>query len=264
MKKILTIALMTILILSYDKVDALSLDGIFSHEYGLGGNQGFVYLNKNNRSSTYTFVTPFQTGQDNFATFSINGLEILTNEIEAGQDYNDIQIVKSYFEITLVTTGTWQKCELQNNLIVCPLEKNVTASEIRVFLNYPITWSYADYEIEFHINNYVTTWKTGTNAVIDNQNQNYNDFKNQNATYTDEINTDMNGANETIQYSQNEEQLLDSLDMNTSVLDDININASASAFIWDIVEGVRGMNPAIITLMTSILGLGIAKMILNR
>lgn len=99
--------------------------------------------------------------------------------------------------------------------------------------------------------------------IIDNTQEIENQL-NQTQEYTEDMNTNMTGVNETIEYSQKEKNLKDQLDLNTSMLDGLNIDANTSGFIWDIVGGLRSMNPAIITLMSTMLGLGVIRMILNR
>lgn len=105
----------------------------------------------------------------------------------------------------------------------------------------------------------------GENAIIDNQNQNTDRIINENATYSDTPSVDTtNETQELDNYEQAEQNLINSLDLNMSVMDGITINPNASAYIWQIVDRLRQINPAIILLMTSILGMGIIKMVLNR
>ena len=82
-----------------------------------------------------------------------------------------------------------------------------------------------------------------------------------------EYNTDgeeIEGQQEIDDYKQAEENVLDSLDFSAAEDLDITINASTSSFIWQIVERLRQISSKIVLLFTSVLGLGIIKMILNR
>ena len=79
-----------------------------------------------------------------------------------------------------------------------------------------------------------------------------------------------NNASETIQgqddmddMSEAEEDLMGELDFSGAQDLEITINPHASQYIWQIVERLRTL-PGVTILMTSILGLGIIKMILNR
>ena len=82
-----------------------------------------------------------------------------------------------------------------------------------------------------------------------------------------EYNTDgeeIEGQQEIDDYKAAEENVLDSLDFSAAEDLDITINASTSSFIWQIVERLRQISSKIVLLFTSILGLGLIKMILNR
>lgn len=102
-----------------------------------------------------------------------------------------------------------------------------------------------------------------TNA-INSQTQQEQQNWNQDHTYDNTPSEDINGTSELNDYSSQEDQLMNSLDFNMTVMDDITINPQASAYIWNIADRLRGINGKIILLMTSILGLGIIKMVLNR
>lgn len=109
-----------------------------------------------------------------------------------------------------------------------------------------------------------TSISNAINSQTQQQQQNHDQFMNETQQYNDEQDPNIRGVNETQEFEQAESQLIESLDLNTSVLDEIVINPQASVFIWNIVEVLRSMNPAIIVLMASMLGFGIMKLILNR
>ena len=135
------------------------------------------------------------------------------------------------------------------------------------------------YRYEFNNRNVNTTTNVSyKNIMLSKKNASYciygsynnkidelNNTLNQDTTYnnnsSENLTQEKNKMNE---YKNKEETLMNSLDF--SQVDDLNItiNPNASSFIWEIVNRLRGMNGAIVLLMTSILGLGIVKMILNR
>lgn len=82
--------------------------------------------------------------------------------------------------------------------------------------------------------------------------------------YNTNASEEVNGKQEIDDYTEKEEQLFSSLDFEGIENSEIIINPNASSFIWQIVEGLRGISGKIVLLMTSILGLGIIKMVLNR
>ena len=129
--------------------------------------------------------------------------------------------------------------------------------------------------VGFGINSYVNYWINESSAIINNQNNNtqsiINNQNNQtqqildsNTTYEENGTQFTNETQEVNNYTQAQDNLINSLDLNMSILDGITINPNASSYIWSIVDRLRQINPAIILLMTSILGMGIIKMVLNR
>lgn len=99
-----------------------------------------------------------------------------------------------------------------------------------------------------------------TNAIGNMQ----NGIINEDTTYSNNPSENINGKQDMDDLSDAEKGLINNLDFSGAEDIDITINAESSSFIWQIVNQLRQMNGAIVLLMTSILGLGIIKMILNR
>lgn len=87
---------------------------------------------------------------------------------------------------------------------------------------------------------------------------------NEDTTYNNNPSETIDGKDDMDDLTDAESGLINNLDFSGAEDIDITINAESSAFIWQIVNQLRQMNGAIVLLMTSILGLGIIKMILNR
>lgn len=110
-----------------------------------------------------------------------------------------------------------------------------------------------------------TIEKERTQEVIDAITNQTQEVINSNTSY-EGINQseEINGSQELTSYEQEEQNLLDSLNMTEVDNLDITINPNASSFIWTIVDALRNMSSKIIVFMTSVLGLGVIKMLLNR
>ena len=93
---------------------------------------------------------------------------------------------------------------------------------------------------------------------------NTNTIMNQNHTYNNNPSENITGQNNVNEMTNAEENLMNNLDFSGASEVNVSINPNSSNFIWNIVNRLREINPAIITLMTSILGIGIFKLILNR
>lgn len=108
-------------------------------------------------------------------------------------------------------------------------------------------------------------------AIIESANGNVvdavdkvNDTLNQNHEYNNNAseNTE-NEKQEMENYEQEEDSLRNGLDLNIEE-SEITINPEANTFIWNTVDKLRGMSGKIVLLFTSVLSLGIMKMILGR
>ena len=92
-----------------------------------------------------------------------------------------------------------------------------------------------------------------TNEII-SQDHNYN---------TNPSQSTENEKQQMENYEQQEDTLRNGLDLNIEE-SEITINPQANTFIWNIVDKLRGMSGKIVLLFTSVLSLGIMKMILGR
>lgn len=165
------------------------------------------------------------------------------------------------------SNGNQSACEVKNGFINCQLEPNV-GYDMLVIRYSQSGASTSSTPIRMNIGRVNGLYKTANSQIIENQESiinNQQQILEQNATYENTPDQDLtNETQEIEQYHQAEENLINSLDLNMSVMDGISINPNASSYIWSIVERLRMINPAIILLMTSILGMGIIKMVLNR
>lgn len=106
------------------------------------------------------------------------------------------------------------------------------------------------------INNQTTIIQNQTNAIINAITGEHE--------YDNTPSEKLEGKEEIDNLKNKEEELLGNLDFSAADNLEITINSEAARFIWEIVEALRSINGKIVLLITSILGLGIIKMILNR
>lgn len=171
--------------------------------------------------------------------------------------------------VIIYNNGYADYCSMDtsNQKFVCPISNYASLTSIK-FIRFSQNIYYSNssqYTYQFGIMRRINRYSDSAQDIISNQNNNTQEIINQNATYEDTPSKDL--TNETQQmedYEQAEENLINSLDFNMTMLDGITINPNASTFIWGIVDRLRQINPAIILLMTSILGMGLIKMVLNR
>lgn len=170
-------------------------------------------------------------------------------------EINSLQLgARVYYE----NNSGWSKCNVNDNEIVCPTNrKNVDHIRIELLFN-PTYSSY----VKIGIGRAWNSWKkVDIQGAIENQTQ---EIINQNATYTNDPYEEVNGTQEMNDFDDIQNEIMDSLNFDVNGTQQITFNPQASLWIWNIVDRFRQINPAIVLLMTSLLGIGIIKMVLNR
>lgn len=156
------------------------------------------------------------------------------------------------------------KVERIKSMVYCPIPSNKSHVLNRVAINsYNALSNNSQVFYYIGLEKFLLVNIDGETTIIQNQ-QNTNEIINQTIEYSNETNTNTIGANETIQAGAMEDQLIQQNEFNGSIMDGMTIDSYASGFIWQIMERLRGMNIAIVTLMTMALGLGVIKLVLNR
>lgn len=123
----------------------------------------------------------------------------------------------------------------------------------------PTNAAYMRYTMKTDSTNYGPTYELCTGG-----NQALNDTLNQDHDYNTNASETIDGQNELNSMENKENQLRDSLDFSGASDLDISIDSDTNSFIWNVVNALRTISSKIVLLMTSFLGLGIIKMILNR
>ena len=157
----------------------------------------------------------------------------------------------------------WRTCQLDknSNSIRCPITnemKGITRLRVSTYVYYSTDY---DYYYNINVGKMVNIYADGTAQAIQDQTQQILDS---NTTYNQNATQDFtNETQEVENYTQAEQDLMNDLDFNTTDMN-ITINPNASQFIWNIVDGLRSINGAIVLLMTSLLSIGIIKLVLGR
>lgn len=167
--------------LFFEKVNALSLDGQYSRQLNVATNQYQIYA-KNRYGLTdwtYTFNTPFKPNNEQYAVFNFKASVLNDIEVNDGATpvdwYNYWPIVNQITpRIQLLSNNGATTCELQNNLIVCELFNNTTTTYSGLYFEFEFPTATYDSQVIYTwvINNYVNLYKTNTQSIIENQNQN--------------------------------------------------------------------------------------------
>lgn len=110
---------------------------------------------------------------------------------------------------------------------------------------------------------YTSTLNSINSNISNSANANTDRILNKDNNYNNNPSQNIQGNQEVDNLNDKESQLFDNIDL-SGVDVNIGINANANNFIWEIVNKLREMNTNIILIITSALGLGIIKMILNR
>lgn len=156
------------------------------------------------------------------------------------------------------------KVERIKSTVYCPIPSNKSHVLNRVAINsYNAINNNSSVFYYIGLEKFLLVDIDGQTQIIQEQQQT-NEILNQTTEYNNETNTNTIGANETLEAGEMEDQLLQENQFNGSIMDNMSIDSTASGFIWNIMDGLRGMNVAIVSLMTMALGLGVIKLVLNR
>lgn len=157
--------------------------------------------------------------------------------------------------------------DLANNKIRCPIAQMSGNNKIW-FIQVRTQVYYTDnYPSQYYfvgLGDKVNLFKNDFVSLEENNNNNTQSILDANTTYDTNSTAYTNETTTINDMEQAQDQLMDSLDF--SIMDDLNItvNPNASTFIWEIANRLRSMNGAIVLLITSMLSMGIIKMVLNR
>lgn len=265
-------------------------DNTFAYQYftptANGNNISFqyVYINPTiTKTENNDYITiPFLISGREFsvASFSEGGYMCSYREVISGNDtlyqpyncsysapdgnHSEPVDINFKFSISLVATDGLQQanCKIENDMIVCQLQKNITYNMLSI--RYTLSDNNSTINYKFNIYHAISYYTNAQDRIVEKQTET-NNILTENATYEDTPTEDF--TNETQQmneYSNLEDQLIQSMDFNGTLLEGITINPNSSWFIWRIADRLRGINPGIILLMTSMLGLGLIKMVLSR
>ena len=116
---------------------------------------------------------------------------------------------------------------------------------------------------EQSINNQTEVIIDKSNEIINEQNKT-NEILSKDHEYNTEPSESTESQKQEMEnYEKEEDSLRNGLDLNIEE-SEITINPEANTFIWNTVDKLRGMSPKIVLLFTSVLSLGLMKMVLGR
>lgn len=130
-----------------------------------------------------------------------------------------------------------------------------------------VRWTTLEMSYEEDVSSVINNQTTIIQNEFNQTNQNIteiNDTLNQEHQYNNNGWVDTTTEKEEMEsFEEEEQELRDNLNLNIEN-SEIIINENASNFIWEIINQLRGINGKIVLLFTSVLSLGIMKMILSR
>lgn len=219
-------------------------------------NKGYLYLtkwyicNKPNISSY-----EYKIGNTNFATPSTFNADILA--------LNDSALSTS----PGITSIGYSSCRLYSGLYVPNTTGNNWIS-IQFTSNNTQTSKFALVAVETeNLGIYTNTIKQiieTSNGNVEKAVDRVNDTLNQDHSYnTDPSTSTQEEQNKINEYETQEDSLREGLNLEIDN-SEITIDPQANTFIWNVINRLRGMNGKIVLLFTSVLSLGLIKIILGR
>lgn len=201
---------------------------------GLQQNQSIVYDDGSVETGicAYTIVTAF-SGNVSWINFPVNSSTTKTDE----------WFYYGYYIEDIGSTDTISNSDLQNAITNMQNSINSNANT--------------------NTQNIINNQNQNTNAINGNIDQEFNDLKNQDHTYNNNAKDTPSGQSDINSSNNKETQLMQSIDLDSSVLD-VTLNTSVTSWIWEILTNLRSINGKITLLFITVLSLGIIKMVLNR
>ena len=182
---------------------------------------------------------------------------------DSGTDtYIEQQSVESanfYFRVYYENDGGWNSCFLNDTELVCPTSrKKIEKLQVQVLFKAQHATSF-----NFAVQRGWNKYKSTTQEMIEKQTETNNTLQ-QDHTYNNNASqSTTTQENQMNSFEQEEDTLRNSLNLDIED-SEITINPNASNFIWETINRLRQMSGKIVLLFTSVLSLGIMKMILGR
>ena len=192
---------------------------------------------------------------------------IYQNNISSGNVKDHEYIYKQYaldqfsFYIQLVySDDTWNTCTLNSSSnIVCNVNGKVP-KQLYFYINFKTSDTTT---FLMAISRGFRLYSSATQEQI-NAINNVNETLKENHEYNNNASKDTTEQeNEINNYEKQEDSLRNSLNLDIED-SEITINPNANNFIWETINKLRGMSSKIVLLFTSVLSLGLMKMILGR
>lgn len=182
-----------------------------------------------------------------------------TDEFIIQNDTISYYNLSNFINVYAVTNeGNRLNCSVNGNNILCPTN-NKTITQF--------TFDYAfngnNSQVKFYFYGRYSKFTSETNKINNSINKVDETLK-QNHEYNNNASKDTTAQeNEINNYEQKEDSLRNSLNLDIED-SEITINPEANNFIWETINKLRGMSNKIVLLFTSVLSLGLMKMILGR
>lgn len=159
--------------------------------------------------------------------------------------------------IVLVSNGSWSNCEIQNNLLICPLLKNLTYSSIRIYYNGSV-YGLSSYTFNFTLNNTVSFYDLLSPALAIQQQT--EDIQNTDSPADNTYNNDYSTSSfDSSSASVNQHTNIDVSSLN---LDSSNYSSSWS-WLWTTLESFIA-NTKVFLAYIFMLTLGFIALVLGR
>lgn len=197
---------------------------------------------------------------------SIDYYECTDLDSTTDSGYNDKEYLKPVVLIRAIifydNNNNFNTCEVNGTNIICPFNENYNNINGIGIYSY-VYYSSQSYQYKVILNRTFNAYKNDSTIINDTINNQTENIIGETHTYN-ETPSETIDRTQMDEYQEAEDNLLNSIDLSGAEDIEVSINANASNFIWGIVNRLRGISGKIVLLFTSILSLGIIKMVMNR
>lgn len=160
--------------------------------------------------------------------------------------------------IVLVSNGSWSNCEIQNNLLICPILKDLTYSSIRIYYNGSV-YGLSSYTFNFTLNNTISFYNIlSPSLAIEQQTDDILDSDaDASTTYSNDYSTD--------DYDTAESNMNQNLDTDvSSFIFDPSQWVNAFNWIWQTLTSFVQLNGKVFATITSFLTFSFVGLVIGR
>ena len=177
-------------LLGIENVSALALDGNYRGITEVANSGHTMALTNNYPSDTWNFNTPYTNNLGyEYLVFSWSGYYGVEQEVDSTSLNYNLDVERFGITFNLLASNGYgsynTKCEVQGNMIICPMYANAIYNQLSTYIYYGSTYTQSDISIRILINQYPMLYDNDTSSITNAQHETTNAITSMNQTISD-------------------------------------------------------------------------------